>query len=97
MSVRLVTFAGLLCLLMAVALMYLAFIDVYSAEAARASAEFRGEAAPVVAPFAWPTELPPARARVVLLAVAFAAATAGSLLYLARRATACRPQPPGAA
>jgi hypothetical protein len=86
MSSRLIATIGLICLMMALSLMYLPFVEVYATVAAAAEAESRGEPVPVsVTSFVWPTELPASRGWTVLVSVVFAIDTGGCLFALANR------------
>jgi hypothetical protein len=90
MSSRLIAVIGLVCLVLAVTVMYFPFVDVYAVFAASETAKAAGDPVPVaVTPFVWPTELPAERARTVLLSLVFAAVSGGCLISLARR----RPMP----
>jgi hypothetical protein len=86
MSSRLIATIGLICMMMALSLMYMPFVDVYANAAAKAEAESRGEPVPAsITSFVWPTQLPASRGRTVLLSVVFATVTCGCLFALASR------------
>lgn len=86
MSVRAVTAAGLICLALAFAVMYVAFAQLYAPAAAAAEAELRGEPAPVaVVPFVWPTQVGSFWWNFIGAAGLLTAGAAACLLELARR------------
>jgi hypothetical protein len=87
MSVRFATILGLLCVVLAVGVMYLPFSELYAWNLHQADLEANGPAASVsVNPLVAPTTLPFYYGRFVCASV-FATIAAGCLVYLARRAS----------